>query len=119
MSDRQHTSDYCICGKSQSARRQDGGLYCKTCGKDYHPDNFEAPISKNRTLEDAERSSAYWKAEHAAAIAENQELRAVLFEAQQAVLREGLEVERLKKIIDDATHGYLPQRDALDTRGQP
>lgn len=31
----------CTCGKSQSGRRADGSLYCTTCGKNYHPDNFE------------------------------------------------------------------------------
>jgi hypothetical protein len=35
------TEEYCLCGKSQSARRSDGSPYCAGCGKDYHPDNFE------------------------------------------------------------------------------
>lgn len=34
------SGDYCVCGKSQLARGQ-RGYYCKGCGKDLHPDNYE------------------------------------------------------------------------------
>jgi len=35
------TESYCICGRSELGRAQHG-YYCKTCGKDLHPDNYEA-----------------------------------------------------------------------------
>ena len=34
--------NYCVCGKSQLVKGQ-RGYYCKGCGKDLHPDNYNAP----------------------------------------------------------------------------
>ncbi len=87
------TETYCVCGKSQSARRQDGSLYCSGCGKDYHPDNFtdlcedcdERPITGLDARCDACRENAneraydrsmeeptYRGGEYASALAEEQ-----------------------------------------------